>query len=269
MSIKRVVTAASVGAFGLIFLWHLIAQKEALRCIKSIKDKATDMDLEVTISANPVTNVVSVKFDVPYDLDTHGLLLLMGTAVFETALKPAIQKEIERKLNTKARGLVDIYAMIVSYKTEVSIQPVSRETTQKAQDLTEERESERRSEKRRAEERKRKEKDDYISSYVVIENLQVSQGRNLGRTVKGLFGTIVNNGDKALKEVRIRVYYLDRFARAIGEKEFSPVLVISRRDPPLRAGYRKDFGYNIEDDAPSGWSGEVEVEIVDIEFLEE
>ena len=69
----------------------------------------------------------------------------------------------------------------------------------------------------------------------------------------------------------VRIYFLDSAGRRIGEKEFSPVLVTDFSigdNTPLRPGYRKDFGYNLEDYAPSGWSKRVEVEIIDIEFLE-
>jgi hypothetical protein len=55
--------------------------------------------------------------------------------------------------------------------------------------------------------------------------------------------------------VTVRVYFLDGSGRRIGEKEFSPVLVTEFSfddNTPLRPGYRKDFGYNVEDDAPSG-----------------
>ena len=38
---------------------------------------------------------------------------------------------------------------------------------------------------------------------------------------------------------------------------------------PLRPGYRKDFGYRVEDDAPSGWAKRVEAEVVRVEFADE
>lgn len=69
----------------------------------------------------------------------------------------------------------------------------------------------------------------------------------------------------------IRVFFLDNAGRRIGEKDFSPVLVTEFSlgdNTPLHPGYRKDFGYNVEDDAPSGWAKKIEAEIADIEFLE-
>jgi hypothetical protein len=86
-----------------------------------------------------------------------------------------------------------------------------------------------------------------------------------------VFGTIVNSGPKSLREVTVRIYFLDRIGRRIGEKDVFPVLVTEFSigdNTPLRPGSRKDFGYNVQDYAPSGWSKRIEAEIVDLELLE-
>lgn len=111
----------------------------------------------------------------------------------------------------------------------------------------------------------------YASSNLSLEHVRVAAGEQFGRTVDGVFGTIVNNGTKTLSRVTVRFYFLDTAGRRVGEKDFSPVFVTKYSigdNTPLRPGYRKDFGYNVEDDAPSGWSKRVEAEIVDLEFLD-
>jgi len=102
-----------------------------------------------------------------------------------------------------------------------------------------------------------------VSSNLSLENVRVA-----GTVVSG---TIVNTGAKTLRKVTVRVYFLDKSGRRIGEKDFWPVLVTDFSmgdDTPLRPGYRKDFSYSIEDAAPSEWSKQIECEIVDLEFLE-
>ena len=112
----------------------------------------------------------------------------------------------------------------------------------------------------------------YISSSLSLENLRVADGEKFGQRVDGVFGTIVNNGTKTLRKVTIRVYFLDNDGTRIGEKDFSPVLAGGLfsfvDDSPLRPGYRKDFGFNVEDDAPSGWARRVKGEIAEVEFSE-
>ena len=113
---------------------------------------------------------------------------------------------------------------------------------------------------------------DYISNSLLLEGVEVAPGKRYGRTKTSVFGTIVNNGSKTLDEVTIRIYFLNSVGQRIGEKDFIPVLVTKDYsmgdNTPIRPAYRKDFGYLIEDDAPSGWSKQIEAEIFDIRFSE-
>jgi len=87
-----------------------------------------------------------------------------------------------------------------------------------------------------------------------------------------VFGTIRNHGDSTLTRVEITAYFLGADGKAIGEKQFSPVLVtqFSFSDKgPLKPGYIRDFGYVVRDDAPSGWGRKARAEITSIRFQSE
>jgi len=115
------------------------------------------------------------------------------------------------------------------------------------------------------------EKQAYIKN-VVLKDFKVSEGKKygFGKAVPGVFGTIVNNGDKSLKEVEITVYFLDEKGTVIGEEDFHPVLVseysFGNDNKPLKPNYVKDFGYSVEDYAPSSWSKKAKAKITNIEF---
>lgn len=115
------------------------------------------------------------------------------------------------------------------------------------------------------------EKQAYISK-IVLKDFKVSEGEQYGEVVQGVFGTIVNNGDKILKKVEITVYFLDKSGTVIGEENFHPVLVnrnsFGGSNKPLKPNYVKDFGYSVEDYAPSSWANKAKAKITDIEFDE-
>ncbi len=115
------------------------------------------------------------------------------------------------------------------------------------------------------------EKQAYIKN-VILKDFKVSEGKKygFGKTVPGVFGTIVNNGDRSLKEVEITVYFLNDEGTIIGEEDFHPVLVseysFGEDNKPLKPNYVKDFGYSVEDYAPSSWSKKAKAKITNIEF---
>ena len=115
------------------------------------------------------------------------------------------------------------------------------------------------------------EKQAYIKN-VALKDFKVSEGKKygFGKAVPGVFGTIVNNGNRALKKVEITVYFLNDKGSVIGEEDFHPVLVSEYSyggdNKPLKPNYVKDFGYSVEDYAPSSWSKKAKAKITDIEF---
>ena len=117
------------------------------------------------------------------------------------------------------------------------------------------------------------EKQAYIKN-VVLKDFKVSEGTKyeFSEPEPGVFGTIVNKGNRSLTEVEITVYFLDENGTVIGEEDFHPVLVteysFGNDNKPLKPNYVKDFGYSVEDYAPSSWSREVRAKITNIEFGE-
>lgn len=114
------------------------------------------------------------------------------------------------------------------------------------------------------------EKQEYLKK-IEIKNLKVGEGTKygFGEPEPGIFGTIVNNGDRTLDKVQITVYFLDETDTIIGEEDFHPVLVTEFSfgdNKPLKPNYVKDFGYTVKDSAPSTWSGKVKANVTDIEF---
>ena len=89
--------------------------------------------------------------------------------------------------------------------------------------------------------------------------------------VKGVFGTVVNQGDRTLNQVEVTVYFLDQEGNVVGEEDYYPVLVTQYSigdNKPLKPNYVEDFGYSGGDDAPSTWAGRARAEITDIAFAE-
>ena len=117
------------------------------------------------------------------------------------------------------------------------------------------------------------EKQAYIKN-VVLKGFKVSEGTKygFGEPESGVFGTIVNKGNRSLTKVEITVYFLDENGTVIGEEYFHPVLVteysFGNDNKPLKPNYVKDFGYSVEDSAPSSWSRKVRAKITNIEFGE-
>jgi hypothetical protein len=111
----------------------------------------------------------------------------------------------------------------------------------------------------------------YISLNMSLESVRVAAGERSGKSTERVFGTVVNKGARTLRRVKVRIYFLDGSGRRIGELECSPGPVTDVPNggntlSPLRPGSRRDFACDVEASAPSGWSEQVQAEIVDIEF---
>lgn len=109
----------------------------------------------------------------------------------------------------------------------------------------------------------------YKEKQAYFANIEV-RGIHSGRSIlgdMGVFGELKNKGDKALKEVEVTAYCLDKEGKVVSEKQYHPVLVSSysfNNEGPLKANYSRQFGYKLE--PPSDWSGKVRVEVTDLEF---
>jgi hypothetical protein len=114
----------------------------------------------------------------------------------------------------------------------------------------------------------------YIKQFLLLKGVTVFDGYGkydmLGysATKKAIKGNIKNIGDKALSFIQITIYFLDLNGSRIGEKAITVLSTKSIVDasPAFKPNYSKDFGYIIEEDAPSDWAGKVEVEVSKISF---
>lgn len=90
----------------------------------------------------------------------------------------------------------------------------------------------------------------------------------------GVRYAIKNLGKETLTKITVVVYFLGKDGNPFFETEFFPVWVTDsglRRDKPLRPNYTQRMEKNkwmTEKRLGEEWSGEVKVEIVDIEFAE-
>ena len=115
----------------------------------------------------------------------------------------------------------------------------------------------------------------YIRGSLALEQFRVATGRRFGgfgEPEPAVFGTIRNKGDSTLTRVEITVFFLGADDKPIAETTFNPVFVseFSLSDKgPLKAGYVRDFGYSVQEYAPSGWGRKARAEITRIEFQSE
>ena len=264
---KRILLSIAA-VFALLFAWHLYLTGEARRVAHGSSAKATEGGAEATLSLNPVTNVVEITVSFPPpEVDEKNPWAAVGSqfgAALAGGLVKVIEPLIERTLNTKAREKLDLYAMLVPYRLRVTLREPDQKTLARIRA--------RREELRKAEREQKLEKvRSYVKEGLSLENVRVAPGERFGQAVTGVFGTIVNRGARTLRKVEVHVYFLDVHRRRIGEKHYVPVLVTEfsfSANTPLRPGYRKDFGYSVDNDAPTGWAKAIEAEIVGIEFAE-
>jgi len=117
---------------------------------------------------------------------------------------------------------------------------------------------------------------EYIKNKLTLSNVGVTQGYGqfdvpgYSESKKAAKGTVKNIGDRSISLVEITIYFLDTNSNRVGEKSFTIVNTenIFEKTPSLKPNYSKDFGYIVEKDAPSDWTGKVEVEISKIKFDE-
>jgi len=267
--------ALIVIALGLVLAWHYYLVGDIRRVAEASGAKPVEQGGKETLTLNPVNDVLRLTIIVPPSDDEEAAPAenpapQLGKGLVQGLSKLA-EPLIEHEMNTRARETFDLYAWVLPYRVHVSVEdPDAKTIAAYRAERAANREVEKA--KRRAAEQQRREKFlPYIQESLTLERVRVAQVEKFGRRVEGVFGTVVNRGDKTLNQVTVRVYFLDSKRNRIGEKDFHPVLVSKHAlsgNTPLRPGYRKDFGYSLDEDAPSGWSRKIDVEIIDMKFAE-
>ena len=113
----------------------------------------------------------------------------------------------------------------------------------------------------------------YLPS-VQLTNVQVTEGYGQfdvpGYSARKLAvkATLRNTGNRSLKRVEVTVYFLNSQGQHIAEKEYAPVSEInfSGDAGPLKPNYVKDFGYVVDDVAPSEWAKKIDMAVSKVEF---
>ena len=94
-----------------------------------------DSRQSVEVSVQPLTNVVTVKMAGPRqaaDENRQDPFSALGAAIGSAlggAVVKAMEPAIERDLNTRARELFDLYAMLLAYRVKVELADTSGERT--------------------------------------------------------------------------------------------------------------------------------------------
>ena len=107
-----------------------------------------------------------------------------------------------------------------------------------------------------------------------IRNLAVGKGKKFvfGSPNPGLFATLMNKGNRTLKEVEITIYFYNKKGAIVSEKKLYPVSVSKYRpgrdNDPLGPQKAKKIGYLVKEFAPSSWAGKVQMRVTDIVFKE-
>jgi hypothetical protein len=118
---------------------------------------------------------------------------------------------------------------------------------------------------------------EYIVNSLELYDLSAEYKNSyIDENIPGVLFKLRNNGDKALSEVEVTVYFKDADGNVISEQNYYPVLVseysFSGDNKPLKPGYiwqmEKGKFYQAKK-VPSEWDeGSVEASITNIEFME-
>ncbi|MBU2943928.1 hypothetical protein Q4525_07585 [Shimia thalassica] len=119
-----------------------------------------------------------------------------------------------------------------------------------------------------------KEKGDYIENHLVLFEIEASRINTYrGKNIPAVRYAIKNAGQETLTEVKVIVYFLDENGKRFFEEDYYPVLVSEYNfdGKPLKPNYTYRMESNIwmtVETLGDEWSGEIEIEITDIEFAD-
>ena len=121
--------------------------------------------------------------------------------------------------------------------------------------------------KKQVETKKEKTKFETNYDFLKVLNLRLGVGSYGDQEGSGLFGNLVNEGDRTISIATLKVRFLDDSGKIIKFHEFFPVNRFSWMDPkPLKPGESKEFGLLLEEIIPENWSGNFETKVSKIVF---
>lgn len=88
---------------GLLVGWHLYLSFDLSNRVRSLQSASSGPHQELSISVNPLTNLVSMTIAMPPDLDRDNPFAALGSALGQAMIQAIGPGFIERELNTRAR----------------------------------------------------------------------------------------------------------------------------------------------------------------------
>ena len=234
-----------------VLAWHVLFTD----LLKTHLNKILKINAQLSATINPLTNVVNIEFLSIPNKGFSGAGIL--DSVEETILQHMNLTEFEARLNQVALQRYDFYAALVPYKFRVTSGEAGAEEAVRILGVLDWRH-------RDIEKRHEEEVQSYVNIRLKLTNLRVFPEPSVRRKPTTVSGTFVNEGNWDIVSVDIRIYFLDIHGERIGEKN-SSLYVIQK----LKPGYRHDFDIQVFDNAPSGWSGRIEAEIVDLTLVKD
>ena len=114
---------------------------------------------------------------------------------------------------------------------------------------------------------KRNEMNEALDS-IELRDLQVGVGQGGGEQFgTGVFGTLQNHGQLVISEATVRVDFINDAGEVSSSHKFFPVNRWSFDDPRrLAPGDVRDFGFLLDEVAPEDWSGQVDAELIHLNY---
>jgi hypothetical protein len=107
-----------------------------------------------------------------------------------------------------------------------------------------------------------------------LRNLSIGKGKKylFGSPNPGVFSSLMNKGNRTLKEVEITLYFYNGKGAIVSEKKLYPVSVSKYRpgrdNDPLGPNSVKKVGYLVKEFAPASWGGKVQMRVTHIVFMD-
>ena len=121
--IWKAIAAVLIAVFG----WHLYAMSVVRHDVVTKIGRDTAQSGRVEVSIHPLTNVVSLEIPGPKEISEAAKdnpFAALGEALGNAlggAVAKAMEPAIEREMNTRARELFDVYAMMLAYRVKIVV----------------------------------------------------------------------------------------------------------------------------------------------------
>jgi hypothetical protein len=116
----------------LLFIWHLYLSFETRHQVETFVWEGKDTNRELSISVNPLSNLVTITAQVPNSLGARNAFEYIDTTLAKDVAKKFNPAFMRRAINAKANEQYDIYAMRFPYRIEFSTKHAGQEAVAKS-----------------------------------------------------------------------------------------------------------------------------------------